>query len=160
MDSTPPPADSTPSKPKPSRGSIMLQLYLTPRQTQGRLLPPVSTPEHVGAHQNGLTCSWHSYSTSVCPSISCVPFPCRSGTWQCQRVTHKYCDLFYLVFASGFLPSPLWLLNVSVILHWQLFFPLTAQTASKNASCWQHAAINSTVVLCGWFSSNASLFIK
>lgn len=53
----------------------MLQLYLSPQQSQGRpALPRVSTHEHVGAHQNGLTCSWHLYCTFVCPSLYSVSF--------------------------------------------------------------------------------------
>ena len=60
--------------------------------------------------------------------------------------------------------SPLLLLNMSALFSWWISPPLPPtpqlQTRSKNALCWQHAAINSTVILCGWFSSNASLFIK
>lgn len=83
----------------------MLQLHLSPRHSQCRPAPPrVSQSEHVGAHQNGLTCSQRSYATSVRPSISCVPFHNWSGTWQCHRVMHTYSVLLSDVCRCSRLP--------------------------------------------------------
>lgn len=121
----------------------MPQLYLSPQQSQGRpALPRVSMHEHVGAHQNGLTCSRHLYCTFVRPSLYSVSFNVKMPRTS-NMDNFQQCLQIYQ--ASS--PNSLLLLNMSSMLYWYIYFPPYSVRLNPRTHC----ASNSLQSIPQWY---------
>lgn len=159
MDSTPsPPKPPTQHPPNPNlqgihNAAIIFITLTVKRKICSLQSPQLNTWQHIKM-------SWHAADIRIL-HLCALPSPvCLSTDGQGLGDVRGSCRnnmVHFTLFANASVSSPFLLLNMRA-----MYFLFTAwyQTRSKNTLCWQLAAINSTVILCGRFSSNASLLTK